>query len=301
MSAKTARLLRDLAADLDAAGLRGWFLVRDLRTGEELGIDADVPVPLASVVKVPLAVAVLDRVASGELSDAMPLRLEPGRSEAVGPVGATKFRHPAHVALADVLYLSTSLSDSVAADALFDLVPPAAVTEHLRAIGVDGLVVRHRMAELSDTPAEAMVRTPELAQTLATRGGTPGGGHRIRQLDRAHANVGSPRACADLLARLWSDTGPVAPSTRDRVRVLMRDNVTRHRLWPDFASDASRWSSKTGTLLNLRHEVGVVEHRDGDAFAVVALTESRVAAAVQPATEATMARVARRLRDHLRG
>lgn len=63
----------------------------------------------------------------------------------------------------------------------------------------------------------------------------------------------------------------------------MSSNLMRQRLTPDFASDASRWSSKTGTLLNLRHEVGVVEHADGQAFAVAALTESRVAAIVQPA------------------
>jgi beta-lactamase class A len=76
--------------------------------------------------------------------------------------------------------------------------------------------------------------------------------------------------------------------------------VLRHRLAPDFSSDASLWSSKTGTLLNLRHEVGVVEHADGQTFAVAALTASRVPAHSQPGAEALMARVARRLRDHLR-
>jgi beta-lactamase class A len=76
--------------------------------------------------------------------------------------------------------------------------------------------------------------------------------------------------------------------------------VIRHRLGPDFASDASKWSSKTGTLLNLRHEAGVVEHDDGTSYAVVALTESRVPAATQPAAEAQMSRVARALHDHLR-
>jgi beta-lactamase class A len=80
----------------------------------------------------------------------------------------------------------------------------------------------------------------------------------------------------------------------------MADNVVRHRLAPDFASDASKWSSKTGTLLNLRHEVGVVEHEDGEMLAVAALTESSVPAAIQPAAEATMAQVARALHDHLR-
>lgn len=300
MSATTTRLLRELTAELESAGLRGWFLVRDLDSGEELGIEPDARVPLASVVKVPLAMAVLDRVAAGALSESTLLRLEPGRSDAVGPAGVTKFQHPAHVALADVLYLSTSLSDSVAADALFELVPPEQVNEHMRHLKIHGLVVRHVLADLADTPAEALLATPELGQTLATRGGTPGGGHRVRRLDPAYANVGSARACVELLARLWCP-GRVDPAVAARVRGLMRDSVTRHRLWPDFATDASTWSSKTGTLLNLRHEIGVVEHCDGGRFAVAALTESRIAAAVQPVVDATMGRVARRLRDHLRG
>ena len=69
---------------------------------------------------------------------------------------------------------------------------------------------------------------------------------------------------------------------------------------PDFSSDASTWSSKTGTLLNLRHEAGVVEHDDGDTFAVAALTGSRVPAIVQPGAEAVMGQVARTLHDQLR-
>jgi beta-lactamase class A len=158
MTGVTARLMHELKADLDAAGLRGWFLVRDLRTGEEIGIEPDVRVPLASVVKVPLAVAVLDRVASGVLSEATPLRLEPGRSQAIGPVGVTKFHHPAQIALGDVLYLSTSLRDSAAADALFELVPPSAVTQHVQKLGIDGLIVRHRMAELTEPQAEVHVQ-----------------------------------------------------------------------------------------------------------------------------------------------
>jgi hypothetical protein len=59
------------------------------------------------------------------------------------------------------------------------------------------------------------------------------------------------------------------------------------------------WSSKTGTLLNLRHELGVVEHADDQRVAVAALTDSTVPAAVQPAAEARMALVARRLHDEL--
>ncbi|WP_122816409.1 serine hydrolase [Nocardioides pantholopis] len=301
MTSGTVRLLRDLRAELDAAGLTGWFLVRDLDSGEEIGIDPDAVVPLASLVKVPLAAAVLDRVASGELSEGRQLRLAGRGSREIGPAGLTRFRFPATIALADVVYLSTCLSDNVAADALFDLVSPAHVTHYVRGLGITDLTLRHRLSDLTETPAEALVQTPQLAQTLAAHGGTPSGGHRVRQLDSARANSGTARACVDLLEVLWTTPGPVVPEVSARVRELMGQHVVaRQRLWPDFASDATTWSSKTGTLLNHRHEIGVVEHADGDRYAVAALTASRVSAGIQHVAEATMARVARRLRDHLR-
>lgn len=96
------------------------------------------------------------------------------------------------------------------------------------------------------------------------------------------------------------DTVGDPPEVAGRVRGLMADNLLRQRIAPDFSSDASIWSSKTGTLLNLRHEVGVVEHSDGQTFAVAVLTESLVPAGTQPDADAVMAHVARTLRDHLR-
>lgn len=80
----------------------------------------------------------------------------------------------------------------------------------------------------------------------------------------------------------------------------MADNLIRHRLAPDFMSDATTWASKTGTVLNHRHEIGVVEHTNGEAYAIAALTASQVPARHQPEAEALMGRVARALRDHLR-
>ena len=59
--------LRGLLAE---AGLSGSFLVRDLSTGEEIGIDPDAELPIASLVKVPLAIAVLSRIRDGQLDGA---------------------------------------------------------------------------------------------------------------------------------------------------------------------------------------------------------------------------------------
>ena len=76
------RNARDL---LDEAGLHGAFLVRDLDTGAEIGFDADTPYPAASLVKVPLAVAVGERIARGELDPAMPVDVAPGWNHHPGP------------------------------------------------------------------------------------------------------------------------------------------------------------------------------------------------------------------------
>ncbi|MEU4447527.1 serine hydrolase [Actinosynnema sp. NPDC050801] len=300
MRTGTTKVLRDAREALDDAGLRGSFLVRDLDTGEELGIDADVEYPVASLVKVPLAVATLERVERGELDASTPVVVPPDRVAARGPIGLPKFRHPATIAVDDLLYLSIAISDSTAADALFALTPPAAVAAELRRLGCAGIAVRHLMRDLVDTPAERFTPAEgHLAHSLAIAAATEGRGHPVTQLDISRANAGSARAFVDLLQGLWRPT-TIRPAVAARVRELMGDNALRHRLAPDFSSDASRWSSKTGTLLNLRHEVGVVEHADGQAFAVAALTESRVPAVVQPGAEALMAHVARTLRDQLR-
>ncbi|MGW3997702.1 serine hydrolase [Amycolatopsis sp. NPDC004772] len=296
----TAALLRDLRTALADGGLRGSFLVRDLRTGAEIGLDPDREYPIASLVKVPLAAATLDRIRRGELDAATQLEVPPGGVTTPGPIGLTRFRHPARVAVGDLVYLSTSLSDGTAADVLFGLTPPAEVTRMLGEWGLPGIAVRHVMRDLVETPAERFEEgEAHLAHALAIGASTAGQGHRLPQLDVTRANSASARALVSLLEALWRPS-KIDPSVAAGVRELMANNMIRHRLTPDFASDAARWSSKTGTLLNLRHEMGVVEHADGGVFAVVALTESRVPAVLQPEAEVLMARVARTLRDALR-
>ncbi|WP_229403285.1 serine hydrolase [Micromonospora okii] len=293
-------VVRDARGLLDEAGLHGAFLVRNLDSGEEIGFDTEISYPVASLVKVPLAVAVLERIARGELDSAAPVDVSPGRITTPGPTGLSRFRHPARIAVDDLLYLSTAVSDGVASDALFDLTPPAAVAAELQRLRIDGIAVRHRAGELADTPAERLGPDDvHLAYSLAIGSGTPGQGHPVAQLDVTRANTGSARAYVDLLHALWRPS-TIHETTAERVRALMGANLHRQRLAPDFTSDASRWSSKTGTLLHLRHEVGVVEHADGQSYAVAALTASRVPAVAQPGSEATMAQVARSLHDYLR-
>jgi beta-lactamase class A len=296
----TLALLDDVRRRLADAGLRGSFLVRDLDTGAEVAIDPGAELPLASLAKIPLAIAVLERIREGRLDGAAPVDVAPVEVVVPGPMGLSRFRHPARIAVEDLVYLSTAVSDSAAADALFDLVPPEAVMRTLEALGIGDLAVRHRMAPLTETPAEVFgADEAHLAQALAIGAGDQDRGHPVAQLDVARANTGTARACGALLSELWLPTR-LDPGTAASVRELMAANVVRHRLAPEFTADNMTWSSKTGTLLNLRHEIGVVEHADGQRIAVAALTASSVPAAAQPAAEAELAGVARQLHDHLR-
>lgn len=289
----TESLLRAVRQDLADGGLQASLLVRDLQTGEELGIDPDLHLPSASLVKIPLALATLDRIHRGELDGAEPIEVPPGQLTAPGPTGLSRFRHPSRIAIDDLIYLSTCLSDGTAADALFALTPPAYVVNLLHTWGLGGISIRQPMGDLTNTPADRLPE-PHLAQTLAIDAAS-----NIPQLDPTRASSGTARAYTNLLQALWTPSVVPAPVAAS-VRALMAHNLHRQRLTPDFSSDATTWSSKTGTLLNLRHEIGVAEHSDGTSYAVAVLTRSTVPAATQPAAESLMSTAARTLHDHLR-
>ncbi|ASO18462.1 beta-lactamase class A [Actinoalloteichus hoggarensis] len=295
----TDALNEHLQSELAVGGLRGGFLARDLTSGLQIGFNENAVFASASLAKIPLAVAILDRIDAGVLDRAATVTIAPTPTGYTGPPGLSSFRHPATLAVEDLVYLSVALSDNTATDALFDLVPPADVTAHMREIGILGIQVRHRTRDLQQTPAEQLTGHIDLAHGLAVHSGTPGGGHAIPQLDTSHANTGTAAGFTDLLQALWTPS-LIPLRSSQHVRALMAGNVHRHRLTPDFVSDSSTWSSKTGTLLNLRHEIGVIEHADGQTIAITALTQSRITAAQQPAADILIARTARALHDHLR-
>ncbi|MGP4003029.1 serine hydrolase, partial [Streptomyces sp. 8N706] len=141
----TEALLREMRRQLHDGGLYGCLLVRDLHTGEELGIEPDTQLPAASLVKIPLALATAERIRRGELNGATMLDVQPGRITTPGPTGLSRFQHPTRIAIDDLLYLSTCVSDGTAADALFDLTPPTQVADILHELGLRGITVRHSM------------------------------------------------------------------------------------------------------------------------------------------------------------
>lgn len=299
--ASTAGLLAVAESIVDrwrAAGATGHLLARNLDTGDQLGFDVHTPVPLVSVVKVPIALAVLDAIDAGTLDPARPVTLDPV-TKSVGPTGVAAFRYPATVAVADLVHLMLTVSDNASADALLDLVPPAAVDARLREWGCPAIRVRHRLNRLYECAAGVARDDFDLARQLAIRDdGT--GRYALEVLDPAHANTGTAAALVDLLDRVWSDRIS-RPGATAELRAVMAQQVFTQRLSSDLRTDTIRVSGKTGTFLHLRHEIGVVTGDAGDRVAIAALTRSTRAATVDPAIDLAIGAAARSAFEALRG
>ncbi|GAA1487932.1 serine hydrolase [Brachybacterium sacelli] len=291
---------RRVREELDAAGLSASILARDLGTGVEIALDADRTFPAASLVKLPLGAFVLGQIHRGELDPARPVAVAPQGISVPGPAGTTRFRHEARVAVEDLVTLAITVSDNAAADALLTVVGPEQVNAWLSETGLAEIRVRHTLSTLhARAPDGNSAEHTRRTHVLAQRGGSASGHHAMPEFDRSRASIGTARAFATLLTEIWRPTAMPQPVAA-RLRELLHANVHRQRLAPDLASDASRWASKTGTLLNLRHEVGTLEEEDGSALVLCALSASRVPAGEQPAADAALGAAARQVRDALR-
>lgn len=297
-SGEAVEVAHEIRRSWSGSGLQGGLWARNLDTGEELGFEADVPFPLASVAKVPLALVVLDLVARGDVRADQPITLAPA-TRTPGPTGISSLRHPVTVAAEDLVRLMLTVSDNAAADALFDLAAPRQVSDTLTAWGCTGIQVRHPVRTLHDAVQAASSSDPALALELAIRATTSGGGHILPALDSGTASCGTARGLATLMSQIWTDEVSVPEATAS-LRDMLGGQVNRARLASELASDAVQVHSKTGTFLNLRHEVGTVCSSSGDRVAVAALTASTVAARVQPEAERAIALAGRAAFEVLR-
>lgn len=299
--ASTAELLavaESIAEQWRQVGAGGHLLARNIDTGEELGFDAESSVPLASVVKVALALVVLDRIATGALDPALAVTIDPA-NKSVGPTGVAAFRYPATIAVGDLVHQMLTVSDNASADALFGLVGVDEVDQCLRRWGRTGIRVRHRLHRMYECAAGVAGDDFGLALELAIRDDVTGR-HSIETLDPAFANVGSATALVELLEQVWLDRISHAGATAE-LRRLMALQVFNQRLSSDLRTDTVRVSGKTGTFLHLRHEIGVVTADSGSRVAIAALTRSRRPANIAHDIDLAIGAAARSAFEALRG
>jgi beta-lactamase class A len=117
MRADTAALHRSLDSLSDAHhGVVG-YTIANLETGERLSRRGDEPFPTASLIKVPIAVALMEQVATGQLS--LDDRITVLRIEKVPGAGVLQFLHDgAEITIRDAAWLMLTLSDNTATNLL---------------------------------------------------------------------------------------------------------------------------------------------------------------------------------------
>jgi beta-lactamase class A len=298
--AMRARALSDGTVRSDAigqafarAGVAGWLHAIDIDNGDEVGVGADASVAIASVFKVPLLVALHRAADAGTVDLADRVQVSDDRTTGVAGLGA--MHDDAELSLRDLAFLMITISDNAAADAVLDVVGFDAVRQAIDDCGLTATAVVASCRDQYDALVDDLARRGlSLAQALADPEVLLG----FRVLDPATANRSTPRDMTALLARIWRDEAASAVGC-DEMRRVLRLQVCRHRLGSGFPGDDVRVAGKTGNLLNLRGEVGVVELADGHRYAVAVFTRANSAALSNPAAEAVIGATARIAVDQL--
>ena len=276
------------------ADVTGWLHAVDIDHGAEIGVGADEPVALASVFKVPLLVA-LHRSA-----DAGRLRLDqrvavPATDRTTGIAGLGAMQDDAELSLRDLALLMITISDNAAADTVLDHVGFDALGTTLHELGLAHTRVVASSGRINTTLADDLVRSGlGPARVLADPAAVAG----FRVLDPETGNITTPRDMTSLLARIWRDEAASAPACAEMRRTL-RLQAHRHRMASGFPADDVRVAGKTGTLLNLRSEIGVVELPTDRRYAVAVFTRANTTTLTNPTADAVIGTTARLAIDQL--
>jgi beta-lactamase class A len=201
------------------------YTVHNLDTGERLERRGDEPFPTASLIKVPILVALYDRVEKGEIALADPIRVT--RVDKVPGSGQLQFLHDnVEITVGDAARLMTTISDNTATNLLLDKVPMRKVWEKMEALGLPRTKVHSRTFQ----------RFTSVAMDSSARYGL---------------GVTTPNEMARLFA-LLADGKAVSPRADSAMVALLADNeddvlLQRH-------VDGVRAAHKTGATDQVRTE-----------------------------------------------
>jgi beta-lactamase class A len=267
VEAALQKQIRDIAADV-----QGKVSVACALPGSSLNCDLEAHThpPMQSVFKLPLAVAVLDQVERGKFKLDQPIRF---RSEdriphAYSPLQDKYPQGNVDIPLGELLRMSVSLSDNVAADILLRIVGgPHFVQEYIDSLGITGF-------HLED--GEDVLH---------------------RDVNAQYRNWFEPAGAVDLLRRI-SDRPPLTPEHTNLLLEWMEASVQGDRLRANLPP-GTVVAHKAGTsdvdngLAHATNDIGLITLPDGRRLAIaVFITDSTADAAMRMRVIARIARAA---------
>ncbi|MET9263552.1 serine hydrolase [Amycolatopsis sp. NPDC004079] len=278
------------------AGAEGFLHAREIGVqGPEVSAGGDDPVVLASVFKIPVALAYAREVAAGRLDDTE--RTKVTARYRIGGIGTAGCADDVEMSWRDLAHFMLTMSDNAATDVLYHRLGQETVDRVLadlglartRLIGCCEDLFASVIADLGGAPdsdLEALFSeaTPEQMDKLSVR-------------DPERTTSSTPREITTLLDAIWTDRAG-EPEACERVRTIMAQQIWPHRLSSGFPSGV-RVAAKTGTLPGIRNEAGVVTLGDGRRFAVAVFTRAHSLEDRLPAVDASIGAAARLALDHL--
>lgn len=295
-----------LTALASRAPARVGIFAKNLGNGAYARVNPDARIPLLSVVKLPVAIVVLEGVDSGRWSLSTPIPLLPGDMHPRGELGDRYPRGGGPVPLHRLLKLMIERSENSSADALMRLVGgPGAVTQWLERHGIHDFRVDRNERELgndwyglpsgADTMGSAEDIREQRAQVVPAVHDSAAQAMLLDPRD-----TGTAEACVHLLERLWRGEFLSVAST-DTLKSMLADCETGRDRLPGQLPKGTLVAHKTGTggmtagVTVGINDIGVIRLPNGDDVAIAVLVgEPR---GTIPRAERLIARVARTVFD----
>jgi beta-lactamase class A len=288
-----------IAEALREAKASAFWHVVDLGSGEERGEGSDEPVVTASTYKTAVLLEAARQAAAGEISLTDRVKV-PASRRTLGPTGLSVMQDDVDLSVRDLAFWMMCVSDNTATDVLQELVGTDRVNKTLADLGLGSTFLEGDCHHLLSTLLEDVGGLEELGKLEYFE--TADAAKRMaacRSLNALQTNRTTPRDACNLLRLIWSDeAGP--PEACAEVRRIMGLQVWPHRLSSAFGGGI-KVSGKTGTLIGIKNEIGVVEFPDGGRYAAAVFVKTDGLHMHQPAADAVIGTVARLAIEDLRG
>lgn len=271
-----------------------------LGSGRAVHVNGERAFPLASVMKVPVAVHILTLVDEGKLR--LDQNVVIGPTDIYPEMGGPMQIHltpGSAISVRDLLHMMITVSDNNATDMLVKLGGGTdAVTQRMRQLGINELRIDRYIWELlanyqGNPASQAQPISPEDYGVLDRFVRAPD--VRRRDTDawnRDPRDTGTTSAMAQLLARVWKGQVLSDSSTAVLKTIMGQTRTGTGRLRGVLPPDTPV-AHKTGTVGDVINDVGVITLPDGKGEVVVAvLMESTADTAQRERTIANLARAA---------
>lgn len=271
-----------------------------LQSGRAVHVNADRAFPLASVMKVPVAVHILKLVDEGKLALSQTVTLTEADiyPEMGGPVQIHLTPGTA-LTVRDLIHMMITVSDNNATDILVKLGGGTdAVTQRMQQMGINAVRIDRYIWELlanyqGNPASQARPISPEDYGVLDRFVRAPD--VRRRDTDawnRDPRDTGTTTAMAQLLAKVWKGELLSDSSTSVFKQIMGQTRTGAGRLRGVLPPDTPV-AHKTGTVGDVINDVGVITLPDGKGEVIVAvLMESTADTATRERTIANLARAA---------